>query len=173
MSIVLYFNIFLAYRTKEMTKEEREKRLNEAIKHLIAIGMINGTSTTKNIAATMGRNSTNLSSAIRGDIRYLNRKFVRDFCATYKNIISEEWLWDGKGEMLVQAPAYNNQSHPITDESLMRLSREELVFLVKQLMTLHSEQTEMYRLLIRQNEEMIRNGQERLNNITKLIYKNI
>lgn len=53
----------------------------------------------------------------------------------------------------------------------MQLSKEELIFLVKQLMSLHSEQTEMYRLLIKQNEEMIKNGQERYNNITNLIQK--
>lgn len=156
-----------------MEKKDREKRLNEAIKYLIAFGMIEGKSTTKSIATTMNRNSANISSAIRGDARYLNRKFVRDFCATYKNLISEDYIWDGMGEMLTETTPYNAGNGAISEESLMKLSREELVFLVKQLMALHSEQTEMYRLLIRQNEEMIRNGQERFNNITNLIYKNV
>lgn len=156
-----------------MEKKNREKRLNEAIKYLIAFGMIDGKSPTKSISTTMNRNSTNISSAIRGDTRYLNRKFVRDFCATYKNVISEDYIWDGIGELLTEATTYNAGNATISEESLMKLSREELVFLVKQLMSLHSEQTEMYRLLIRQNEEMIRNGQERFNNITNLIYKNV
>ena len=90
-----------------------------------------------------------------------------------KNIISEEWIWSGVGEMLTDTSTYNTANSTITEESLMKLSREELVFLVKQLMSLHSEQTEMYRLFIRQNDEMIRNGQERFNNITNLIYKNV
>lgn len=156
-----------------MEKKNREKRLNEAIKYLIAFGMIDGKSPTKSISTTMNRNSTNISSAIRGDTRYLNRKFVRDFCATYKNVISEDYIWDGIGELLTEATTYKTGNASISEESLMKLSREELVFLVKQLMSLHSEQTEMYRLLIRQNEEMIRNGQERFNNITNLIYKNV
>lgn len=156
-----------------METKDREKRLNEAIKHLISFGMIDGKSPTKSISTTMNRNSTNISSAIRGDNRYLNRKFVRDFCATYKNVISEDYIWDGIGELLTEATTYKTSNAPISEESLMKLSREELVFLVKQLMSLHSEQTEMYRLLIRQNEEMIRNGQERFNNITNLIYKNV
>lgn len=156
-----------------METKNRVKRLNEAIKHLISFGMIDGKSPTKSISTTMNRNSTNISSAIRGDNRYLNRKFVRDFCATYKNIISEDWLWDGIGDMLAASPKHNTSNTAISEDSLMMLSREELVFLVKQLMSLHSEQTEMYRILIRQNEEMIRNGQERFNNITNLIYKNV
>lgn len=156
-----------------METKNRVKRLNEAIKHLISFGMIDGKSPTKSISTTMNRNSTNISSAIRGDNRYLNRKFVRDFCATYKNIISEDWLWDGIGDMLASSPKHNTSNTAISEDSLMMLSREELVFLVKQLMSLHSEQTEMYRILIRQNEEMIRNGQERFNNITNLIYKNV
>lgn len=153
--------------------ETRVQRLNEAIKHLISIGLIDGKSTTKNISETMDRNKTNISSAIRGDARYLNRKFIRDFCATYRNILSEDWIWDGVGGMLTEKVPSNNTSQLISEESLMTLPREDLVFLVKQLMTLHSEQTEMYRLLIRQNEEMIRSGQERFNNITNIIYKNV
>lgn len=156
-----------------METNDRKKRLNEAIKHLISIGLIDGKSPTKSIAYTTGRNQNNASSAINGIKRFLTRKFVRDFCATYKNIISEDYIWDGVGEMLTEANTNNVASTQISEESLMTLSREELVFLVKQLMSLHSEQTEVYKLLIRQNEEMIRNGQERFNNITKLIYKNV
>lgn len=155
-----------------MESKSREQRLNDAIRHLISVGLINGKSTTKSIAQTMDRNSTNISSALRGDVRYLNRKFVRDFCATYKNIISENWLWDGSGEMLSETPN-EAMTDIIPEESLMNLSREELISLVKQLMALHSEQTAMYQMLIRQNDQMIRNGQERFNNITNIIFKNV
>lgn len=155
-----------------MESKSREQRLNDAIRHLISVGLINGKSTTKSIAQTMGRNSTNISSALRGDVRYLNPKFVRDFCATYKNIISENWLLDGTGEMLTESPN-ETMTNIIPEESLMNLSREELISLVKQLMALHSEQTAMYQMLIRQNDQMIRNGQERFNNITNIIFKNV
>lgn len=62
---------------------------------------------------------------------------------------------------------------PAMADGIEKLTKEELVFLVKQLISLHSEQTDMYRMLIRQNEVMIRNGQERLNNISNLIFKNV
>ena len=158
-----------------MENDERKKRLNEAVKYLISLGMIEGKSPTMSIANRMNRNRNNISTAFRGDERYLNKKFIRDFCATYQNLISEDWLLDGIGEMTntVTNTNGNGTGAIISDESLMKLSREQLVFLVKQLMTLHSEQTEMYRLLIRQNEKMIRNGQERFNNITNIIYRNV
>lgn len=138
----------------------RVQRLNEAIKHLIAIGLIDGKSTTKSIATTMNRNSTNISSAIRGDERYLSRKFIRDFCATYKNIISEVWLQDGIGRMIADTQDAGIGIQIIAEESLMTLSKEELVFLIKQLIILHNEQA-----------EMLRYNQERFNNITNLICK--
>lgn len=157
-----------------MENEERKKRLNDAVKYLISLGMIEGKTPTMSISNRMSRNSNNISTALCGDVRYLNKKFIRDFCATYQNLISEEWLWDGIGEMTNTFTNTNGNGTGaiISEESLMKLSREQLVFLVKQLMTLHSEQTEMYRLLIRQNEGVIRNGQERFNNITNIIYKN-
>jgi len=158
-----------------METEERKKRLNDAVTYLISLGLIDGKCPAVSISNKMNRNSNNISTALRGNKNYLNRKFIRDFCATYKNLISEDWLWEGIGEMTNTAANTNVNvtGAIISEESLMRLSREELVFLVKQLMTLHSEQTEMYRLLIRQNEEMIRNGQERFNNISSIIYKNV
>ena len=61
----------------------------------------------------------------------------------------------------------------VSEETLSMLTREELIELVKQLMALHSEQTAMYQMLIRQNDQMIRNGQERFNNITSIIFKSV
>lgn len=155
-----------------MNNENRKKRFQEAIKYLISIGMVDGKSITRSISSKMKRNSSNISTAMRGDSRYLNPKFVRDFCANYNNIISEEWLWDGVGEMLSSKDTVNIENY-LTDDKLMDLTKIELISLVKQLMVLHNEQTEMYRLLIRQNDEMIRNGQERFTNITKLISNNV
>ena len=83
-----------------MKNSARKKRMNDAVKYLISVGLIDGKSTSKSIALKLNRNSTNISSALRGNERYLNQKFIRDFCATYGNIISEDWLWDGTGDML-------------------------------------------------------------------------
>lgn len=59
------------------------------------------------------------------------------------------------------------------EKHIEKLSKIELVNLVKELMALNNDQTEMYRMLIRQNEQMIRYGQERFNNITNIIFKNM
>lgn len=149
--------------------ENKKQRLNAAVKHLISIGLIDGKYKVKNIAQTMNRNSQNISSTLRGDVRYLNQKFVQDFCATYKNIISEDWLWEGVGEMLTNGKLVNTNNIVITDETLTSLSKEDLIVFVKQLMALHSEQTAMYQMLIRQNDQMISNGQDRFNNITNIM----
>ena len=55
----------------------------------------------------------------------------------------------------------------------MNLTKAELITLVRQLITLHSEQNEFYRMVLRQNEEMIRNGQSRFNDITKILHPNV
>lgn len=153
--------------------EEKKKRIEEAINHLMSIGLIDSRTPSLSIANKMKRGKESISSAINGNERYLTRKFVKSFCATYSNIVSADYIWYGKGELVTDKEQKNDGNVLLSDESLMNLSREELVFLVKQLMSLHSEQTEMYRLLIKQNEEMIRNGQDRFNNITNLISKNV
>jgi len=63
--------------------------------------------------------------------------------------------------------------NPDIFNGIENLSHDKLVYLVKELVTLHNEQTDMYKMLIRQNEEMIRNGQQRFNNITSLILNNV
>lgn len=155
-----------------MENKSLANRFDLAIRHLITLGLINGKSVSKGIAMTMNRNEGNISSARRGDSRYLNKKFIKDFCATYKNIISEEWILEGVGEMLTNQPEEINKGF-ISDETLTKLSKDELVALVKQLMALHEEQTAMYQMMIRQNDQMIRNGQDRFNNITNIISNHV
>ena len=55
----------------------------------------------------------------------------------------------------------------------MKLTREELVLIVKQMMLLHEEQTEIYRILINQNTETIKNGQKRLEEIMSMLKKTV
>lgn len=83
-----------------MYKENREKRLDNAIKHLISLGLIDSKAISKSIAEKMRRRPNGISSALNGDKRYLTQKFTKSFCALYDNIISAEWIWDGVGTML-------------------------------------------------------------------------
>ena len=101
--------------------------------------------------------------------------------------VSKDWLLYGIGKM-IKEETYNPTMNMLPsdfdtdkkeslniDQSIANhiesLSKEELINLVKEIMQLHNEQTEMYRMLIRQNEQMIRYGQERFNNITNIIKK--
>lgn len=58
--------------------------------------------------------------------------------------ISPDWIWEGSGEMLNNNTTEIMKEKNVSEESLSMLSREELIELVKQLISLHSEQTAMY-----------------------------
>ena len=152
--------------------KEKKKRFDAAINHLISVGLIDGKAPVKSISEKLQMYSSNISSARRGDVRYLNPKFINNFCSTYNNIISANWLQDGVGEMLTGMER-EDKSKLFSEDKLTSLSKEELIFIVKQLMTLHSEQTEMYQMLIRQNDQMIRLGQERFTKITDIISNSV
>ena len=146
-----------------METNERKERLEAAIHHLVSIDMIDGRCIVKDMSKKMDRNETNVRAARRGDERYLTESFVKTFCLVYKNIVSSDWIWNGEGNMLSINEWHDEitekiSSENISEEILMKLTREELVFIVRQLMQLHKEQTEMYRILISQNMEMIRNS---------------
>lgn len=162
-----------------MKNEEKVLRLEEAVSYLVSLGLIDGKAIAKDIADKMNRNKNNISATLNGKDKYFTWKFVKDFCATFNNTISPYWIWEGKGDMLKTLNEISidkekiNKKANVSEESLSKLTREELIILVKQLMALHSEQTATYQMLIHQNDQMIRNGQERFNNITNIISKNV
>lgn len=167
-------NSYLNTFALKMKDDKRQKRLEEAIKYLMSLGLIDGRATSKSIAEKMDRGINSVSSALNGDERYLTWKFIKNFCAAYGNVVSSDWIWDGSGVMLeenMDTDTYMNST--ITNESLMKKSKEDLVRIISDLMQLHREQQEMYRLLIRQNDEMIRNGQKRFKDITNIIFRNV
>lgn len=81
---------------------ERKKRLEQAIKHLMSLGLIDGRAISKSIAEKMDRGVNGISSALNGDERYLTWKFTKAFCASFSNIISADWIYDGSGKMIVE-----------------------------------------------------------------------
>lgn len=151
---------------------DKIKRLEDAVKFLILKGLVDGKAPVKSISEKMNRHKNNVSSAISGDERYFTKKFIIDFCATYNNIVSPDWIFDGIGVMSDDID-FTPTNTIFETEELERLSKDQLIMMVKELITLHNEQSEMYRMVIKQNEEMIRNGQERFNNITNIIFKNV
>jgi len=165
------FNITLTFALMVIGK--RHERFEKAINYLQKEKILDSKNVVKSISEGMGRHPNNVRSAMRGDSEYLTFKFVKTFCSVFGNVISPEWIWDGVGDMVCVENTLFQEEPEVSEETLQRLSREELIVLVKQLITLHSEQNEMYRMMIKQNEEMIRNGQSRFNDITNIIYKNV
>lgn len=156
-----------------MITDNRQQRLEKAINYLVSHKMIDGTDLVREISEKVDRHPNNVRAALRGEDRYLTYKFVKSFCMIFGGVISPDWIWEGSGEMLNNSTTDTMKENHIPEESLSMLTREELIELVKQLMALHSEQTTMYQMLIHQNGQMIRNGQERFNNITNIIFKNV
>lgn len=153
-----------------MITDNRQQRLEKAINYLVSHKMIDGTDLVREISEKVDRHPNNVRAALRGEDRYLTYKFVKSFCMIFGGVISPDWIWEGSGEMLNNSTTDTMKESHISEESLSMLTREELIELVKQLMALHSEQTTMYQMLIHQNGQMIRNGQERFNNITNIIF---
>lgn len=121
-----------------MDKEATKKRLKDAINYLASIDMIDGKSTTKAIAADMGRNSTTIGAARAGNKRYLTRKFVNEFCKQYNGIISPDWIWDGVGVMITSTPQDVMQQFAGID--YMSLPKEKLVVIINELIDMRNRQ---------------------------------
>lgn len=155
-----------------MIDEERKERFLLAIKYLQKERLLGVKTLTRELVEKTGYDPTNIYKAKAGHPKFLTQNFVNVFCMAFDGIISPEWIWDGVGDMVCVSNELYTPLPEISDETLSNMSKEQLVELVKQLMVLHAGQDELYRMMIRQNEEMIRNGQSRFNDITKIIYKN-
>lgn len=147
------------------------ERLQSAIFYLQNNQMLDSKGFVKDIINKMGMHPNSVRGALRGEEKYLTSKFIRNFCSVFGNVISPDWIMTGIGDMVCVSDDLFSSAPEIPEETLNRLTKDELVMLVKQLMELHQEQNDIYRQMLRQNEEMIRNSQMRISDITKLIYK--
>lgn len=143
-----------------MDKEATKKRLKDAINYLASIGMIDGKSTTKAIAADMGRNSTTIGAARAGDKRYLTRKFINEFCLQYNGIISPNWIWDGVGTMVTSTP--QDVMQQLAGIDYMSLPKEKLVIIINELIDMRNRQ-----------QAFIYNEQERFMSLVNDIAANV
>ena len=71
-------------------------RLGEVVKYLRFKGFAN---TQKEVAELLGMSPANLSSALRGDSRYLTDGLATKVCTNFI-FINKDWLLTGEGEML-------------------------------------------------------------------------
>lgn len=83
-----------------MKSEVIKTRFNEAINYLVREKLIDGKKIVKDISAKTGINPNTVREARRGVERSLTKKFVRKFCILYDNVISDEWILEGKGKMV-------------------------------------------------------------------------
>lgn len=90
---------------------DKAKRLKIAFQHLKDSGIIH---TQKDVADRMGATPPNVSSALKGDEKFLTDNFLKRFNSAFRGIFNEDWLINGYGEMLDpanqgKAAIFNNQ----------------------------------------------------------------
>lgn len=83
--------------TKTKITYELKNRLSELVRY---IKFDTEYTTQEKIAKKIGMPHTNLSSALRGNEKYLTNGTVNSFCSAFPKI-SKEWLLTGKGNMLI------------------------------------------------------------------------
>lgn len=81
---------------------ETKERIISAYNYLKNVGII---SSQQNVADKMGVRKESVSKAFSGNKSYLTNTFILKFNNAFDNMFNNDWLMEGKGEMLK-----NNQS---------------------------------------------------------------
>lgn len=76
---------------------DKKERFKTAFLYLKEHGYIH---TQKDLADKMGSTSPNVSSALKGIDSVLTDNFLKRFNAAFGSVFNEDWLIEGKGEML-------------------------------------------------------------------------
>ena len=84
----------------------------------------------KDIVEKMGVNKSSVSSALRGNEKYLTNSFLIKFCNTF-NCINYNWLITGKGNMLNNTSSLSKNKLPVlTKEGVSFSIKEVAIFVV-------------------------------------------
>ena len=78
-------------------RDTRADRLNQAYEYLRSEGQVH---TKKELATKIGVSYTNVSSAMKGDSRYLTNNFLSKFNNAFGDIFLFDWLNAGWGPMI-------------------------------------------------------------------------
>ena len=102
---------------------DKAERFNKAFAHLLGIGRIR---TQKDVAEVMQSTAPNISSALKGDTRFLTDKFLRRFNEAFDDVFNLQWLLAGDGEMLAAAETQSEIVKPSqsSDPAILRLIEE-------------------------------------------------
>lgn len=92
-----------------MEKTEFLNRLTQAIEYLKNNGKARKQ---EEIAELTGVAQPHVASALKGDPKRLTKGFLKKFAAAYADLINEEWLIEGKGQM--EKPDKNTRPHIVS-----------------------------------------------------------
>lgn len=76
---------------------DKKTIINKAFEYVRTLGDVH---TQKDLASKMGYSTPTISSAFKGDPRYLTDSFISNFNKTFGDIFNPEWLATGNGNML-------------------------------------------------------------------------
>lgn len=104
---------------------DKTDRLKEAFTHLRNNGIVH---TQKEVAMRMGSTPPNVSSAFKGDPKYITDSFLRRFNDAFGDVFNENWLLAGEGNMLndedVKEPVAKTAMEKISEYSVPEGSNE-------------------------------------------------
>ena len=75
------------------------ERINKAYEYLLDTGRVN---MKKDVAEIMNTKAPNISSALKGNPRFLTEGFIVRFNNAFDGIFNESWLLTGEGPMLTE-----------------------------------------------------------------------
>jgi hypothetical protein len=115
---------------------EKKDRLAKAIAYLKLQGLVESQ---VDAARKMNASESTMSSAIRGNEKYLNNTFLRRFNDAFGGIFSLKWLIDGIGSMCcsdvtdedIFGGSHDKGSEDVKDERI-KLLEERIAFLEEQ-----------------------------------------
>lgn len=79
--------------------ENQNERLEKVIGFLIYKGLVSSKSTQKNLAEKINMDYSNISKALKGEGVH-PKTFISKINKSFGNIINEDWIFSGKGDML-------------------------------------------------------------------------
>jgi len=155
--------------------DDRKKRFEKAIKYLENIGLIDAKDVVKDITDKTERHPNNIRGALRGEERFLTLKFIKTFCATYENIVSADWIWEGKGEMLGSGNPIKLE--PLTiPKDIDEMEKSQLVNMLASIVDTYNKILDNNRLLhehLKICEEIARRDQENFKYLMEQITRQI
>ncbi len=130
---------------------EKKDRLAKAIAYLKMHGLADSQ---VDAARKMKAAESTMSSAMSGNEKYLNNKFLKRFNEAFGNIFNLEWLIDGVGSMCCAPQSdintlFNSQGDNSTNQQIVGASNEALIKENEMLKQLLEEKERMIQLLLK------------------------